>query len=201
MLHVGLTGNVAAGKSTVAALFARWGATLIDADAIVRDLQRPGTPVFAAIVARFGDGVVAPSGELDRAALRRLVLADPAAREALNAIVHPAVAARRQALLAEAEARGVRLVIDDIPLLFEVMDPSAFDAVVLVDAPPAVRRQRLEALRGLPAAEAEQLIAAQMPSAAKRARSTHVIENDGDLGRLEARAREVFEALQVRARA
>lgn len=199
MLHVGLTGNVAAGKSTVAALFARWGATLIDADAIVRDLQRPGTPVFDAIVARFGPGIVARSGVLDRAALRRLVLADPAARAALNAIVHPAVAARRADLLAKAQADGVRLVVDDIPLLFEVMDPSAFDAVVLVDAPADVRRRRLEALRGLSAAEAEQFLEMQMPSAEKRARSTYVIDNDGDLEHLEARARDVFDALQVRA--
>lgn len=201
MLQVGLTGNVASGKTSVARLFERWGATLIDADAIVHQLQRPGTAVFDAIVTRFGPGVVAPDGELDRKALGRIVFTDPAALAALNAIVHPAVAARRDELMAHAARAGAAIVVQDIPLLFEVLDPAAFDAVVLVDAPVAVRRERLIRDRHLSAAEADRMIAAQLPSAAKRARSHLVIDNDGDLATLEKRARAVWEQLENRAAA
>jgi dephospho-CoA kinase len=197
-LHVGLTGNAAAGKSTVAELFRRWGATVIDADAIVRELQAPGAPVLGAIVARFGPGVLTADGALDRPALRARVLADPAALADLNRLVHPAVAERRRALLAEARRRGDRIVVSDIPLLFEADDPSGFDAVVLVDAPAAVRRARLAA-RGLAAEEIERLMAAQQPAAAKRARSDFVIDNDGDRAALERAAREVWAALLARA--
>lgn len=188
MLSVALTGNIASGKSTVAQLFQRWGATLIDADAIVRELQRPGTPVFEAIVLRFGPAVVAADGGLDRAALRGIVFRDAGARADLNAIVHPAVRARRDSLIAEARDQGTRIVVQDIPLLFEALDPAAFDLVVLVDAPAELRRQRLVRDRGITAAEADRLIAAQMPAAEKRARSDIVIANDTDLGSLEAQS-------------
>jgi dephospho-CoA kinase len=197
-LHVGLTGNVAAGKSTVAELFRRWGATIIDADEIVRELQAPGSPVLAAIVERFGPEVLNADGGLNRAALRGRVLADTAALTALNALVHPAVATRRGERLAEARRRGDRIVVSDIPLLFEADDPGGFDAVVLVDAPAAVRRARLTE-RGLAADEAERLMAAQQPAAAKRARSDFVIANDGDRAALERAAREVWTALVARA--
>jgi dephospho-CoA kinase len=197
-LHVGLTGNIAAGKSTVAALFRGWGATIIDADEIVRQLQTPGHPVHAAIVERFGPDVLAPNGELDRPALRARVLADPMALAALNRLVHPAVAERRRELLTEARRRGDRIVVSDIPLLFEADDPTGFDAVVLVDAPTEVRRARLGE-RGLPPGEAERLMAAQHPASAKRARSDFVIDNDGDRAALERAAREVWTALLARA--
>ena len=196
MKNIGLTGNIAAGKSTVARLFADWGATVLDADAIVHDLQRPGTPVFRAIIGRFGIDVMAEDGTLDRAALRRTVFTDKAALADLNAIVHPAVAAERERLLEEARANRVKLVIHDIPLLFEVMDPAKFDAVVLVDAPVAARRERLERARGLGAGEADSMIAAQLPSAEKRKRATFVIDNDGSLDGLERRSAEVWKALQ-----
>lgn len=198
MLNVALTGNAAAGKSTVAAWFRQWGATLIDADAIVRDLERPGSPVLAQIVARFGAEVLAPGGTLDRAALRRLMLDDLARREALNAIVHPAVRAERDARLRAAAARGDRIVVNDIPLLFEVMDPRAFDLVVLVDAPEAVRRARL-AERGLEADEIDRLLAAQLPAEGKRARSDIVLDNGGTLAELERAAREAWRRIAARA--
>lgn len=204
MLHVGLTGNVASGKSTVAGLFRTWGATVIDADVLVREAQRPGTPTFARIVERFGDAVVAPDGTLDRGALRSLVFRDAAARADLERIVHPAVWERRAQRLAEAAARGDRIVVSDIPLLFEVAAAGRFpldslDAIVLVDAPEAVRVARLVRHRGLDHEEARRLVEAQMPSGEKRARSSHVIENDGDLATLERRARTVWEALADRA--
>jgi dephospho-CoA kinase len=199
MLNVALTGNIAAGKSAVAELFRRWGATVLDADAIVREVQAPGGPVLRRIVARFGDAVLLPDGSLDRSALRRIVMADAGEREALERIVHPAVYARRAELSAKAEARGDRIVVSDIPLLFESGNLEVFDAVVLVDAPEAVRLRRLVERRGLSEAEAREMIRAQQPSSEKRARSQFVIDNDGDLAALEHAASEVWRALVDRA--
>src|SRR6266513_1499255 len=149
MLNVALTGNIAAGKSTVVELFTRWGATVIDADSLARDAQAPGSAVLAAIARRFGTDVLAQGGTLDRAALRGKVMGDYNALAALNAIVHPAVQQRRLELQRAAGERGDAIVINDIPLLFEVLDPAQFDAVVLVDAPIVLRRTRLRTLRGL----------------------------------------------------
>ena len=199
MLSVGLTGNIAAGKSSVAALFRAWGATVIDADALAREVQAPGQPALLKIERRFGPGVIGPDGTLDRAALRAKVLADPAALADLNRMIHPEVHRRRLRLLAEARARGDRIVISDIPLLFEADDPSAFDAVVLVDAPEPVRRARLLAARDLSPAEADRMLLAQLPSDAKRGRSDYVVDNTGDLPALERAARDVWQALLKRA--
>ena len=199
MLSVALTGNVGAGKTTVAELFKRWGATLIDADQLVREAQAPGQPVLAKIISRFGKELLQADGTLDRAALRVRVLGDARALADLNRIVHPEVHRRRQELLAEARALGERIVVSDIPLLFESADPAEFDAIVLVDAPEAVRRARLLATRPLPPEEADRLMAVQLPSTPKRARSDYVIENDGDLPALERAAATVWDALVARA--
>ncbi|MDQ8155405.1 MAG: dephospho-CoA kinase [Gemmatimonadota bacterium] len=199
MFVIGLTGNIAAGKSTVARLFAAWGAPLVDADLLARDAVAPGSPALAAIRARWGAGVLAPDGTLDRAALRALVFADPAERAALDAIVHPEVAKRRDAAVAALTAAGARLVICDIPLLFEAGLTESVDAIVLVDAPRAVREARLMRERGLGAADAAAMIDAQWPSDRKRTRATWIIDNDGTPAALEARAREVFNALNERA--
>ena len=195
MLSVALTGNVAAGKTTVARQWRTRGAVIIDADQLVREVQAPGSPVLDAIAARFGGGVLRPDGTLDRAALRRIAFSDDAARAALNAIVHPAVQERRAALLAAAAARGERLVVSDTPLLFEVLDPAQFDVVVLVDAPVALRRERIIRDRGLLPDEADRLLAAQLPSGPKRARSHIVIDNDGPLDALRAAADQAWERL------
>jgi dephospho-CoA kinase len=194
--NIALTGSVAAGKTTVDGLFREWGATVIDADTLVHELQRRGEPVFDAIAAAFGASILDDDGQLDRAALRRRILADPGERHQLEAIVHPAVQRRQQALLAAARARGDRIVITDVPLLFEAGDPGAYDGVILVDAPIATRRQRLLQGRGLSAREADQLIALQLPSEQKRARSHWIIDNDGDRDLLTRRARDVWKALQ-----
>jgi dephospho-CoA kinase len=199
MLSVALTGNIGAGKTTVAELFQRWGATIIDADRLVRDIQAPRQPALEQIADRFGPGVIRTDGTLDRAALRAKVLADPHALADLNRIVHPEVRRLRVKLLEEARARGDRIVVSDIPLLFEADDPTAFDAVVLVDAADAVRRARLVNLRGLPPAEADRMMQAQLPAAAKRARSDYVIENDGDIPALERATALVWQSLLDRA--
>lgn len=200
MLNVALTGNIAAGKSSVAGLLEEWGASVIDADAIVRRLQRPGMPVFQAIAGRFGPTAIAPDGTLDRSALRARILADPSERKALEAIVHPAVEAERRRMMAGA-AGGSGIVISDIPLLFEAMDPSRFDLVVLVDAPEGVRLARLTDARGLEPAEARALLAAQIPASEKRARSHFVIENDSTHDALRERTWLVWRKLLSRARA
>ena len=199
MLSVALTGNIGAGKSTVAGLFKQWGATVIDADELVRQAQAPGQPVLRDIAARFGAEVIFSDGSLDRPALRARVLADPTALADLNRIVHPEVRRRRLELMEQARARGDRIVISDIPLLFEADDPKSFDAVVLVDAPEPVRRARLLASRGLSPAETDRMMAAQMSSTLKRTRSNYVIDNGGDLPALERAARSVWEALLARA--
>ena len=199
MLNVALTGNIAAGKSTVVDFFQRWGATIIDADALAREAQAPGGEVLAAIAGRFGADVLAPDGTLDRAALRGKVMGDQAALDALNQIVHPAVRRRRDELLRAAREGGDLLVVNDIPLLFEALDPTQFDAVVLVDASTALRRTRLRTMRGLSTDEADRMIAAQMPAERKRGKSDFVIENERSLKQLERQARTVFDELRHRA--
>ena len=199
MLSVALTGNIGAGKSTVAELFRSWGATIIDADQLVRQAQEPGRPALGKIANRFGSELIRADGSLDRAALRARVLNDPEDLAALNQIMHPEVHHQRRELLAQARSRGDRIVVSDIPLLFEAADPTEFDAVVLVDAPEAVRRARLRASRSLPEEEIGRLIAAQLPSSTKRPRSDYVIENDGDHQALERSASMVWQALLARA--
>jgi dephospho-CoA kinase len=200
MLKVGLTGNIAAGKSTVADVWRSLGATVVDADELSRRAVDPGTAAYSAIAAEWGEQVMEPDGGLDRAALRRIVFADPVARERLEQIVHPAVAGLREELYREAEARGERIVVADIPLLFEVGLVDEFDVVVLVDASEEVRLARLVGDRGLDPVEAQRMIAAQMSSALKRARADYVIENAGELPAVQQRAREVWEELERRAR-
>jgi dephospho-CoA kinase len=196
MLNVALTGNIAAGKTTVVGFFRRWGATIIDADELAREAQAPGTEVLAAIVGRFSADVLAHDGSLNREALRSKVMGDEAALLALNAIVHPAVQRRREELQLAAARRGDLLVVNDIPLLFEVLDPAQFDVVILVDAPAALRLTRLRAMRGLSSEDADRMIAAQMPAARKRSRSQFVIEDAGTLKELEAQARTVLRELR-----
>jgi dephospho-CoA kinase len=200
VLHVALTGNVAAGKSTVASLFKDWGATLLDADATVHRLQQPGTPVFDAIVARFGSAILANDGTLDRAALRARILADPAEQKALEAIVHPAVRAEHRRLLEGKPLPADAIVVSDIPLLFEAADPAEFDAVVLVDAPEPQRISRLIQDRGISREEATALVRLQLPAGPKRLRSDLVIDNDQSRETLRDRAWQAWRKLVSLAR-
>jgi dephospho-CoA kinase len=181
VLLIALTGNIASGKSEVARMFAELGATVIDADELARDVVRPGMPALAAIAQRWGKYVLQDDGSLDRAALRAIVFADPAEREALNAIVHPEVRRLRSQLIAQAKARGDSAVVAVIPLLFETGLETEFDKVILVDAPDDVRRARLMKRGGMDAAEARRMMDAQMPAITKRSRSHVVIENTSDL--------------------
>jgi dephospho-CoA kinase len=195
---IGLTGNIASGKSEVARIFAEFGAHVIDADHLARDAVQPGTSALRAIVARWGDGILMPDGSLDRTALRGIVFRDPAEREALNAIVHPEVRRRRNVALAAARANGARVVVADIPLLFEAGLEGDVDQVVLVDAPDSVRLDRLARLRGLSEDEARRMMAAQLPSSEKRGRAHHVIDNAGSLQDLREQTEAVWSALSKR---
>jgi len=197
MLSVALTGNVAAGKSTVLAHFARWGAAVVDVDELARVVVEPGKPALASIFARFGGDLRRPDGSLDRALLRRRVMGDDERRAVLNAIVHPDVMRLHAERLEIARRAGAAIVVSDIPLLFEVLDPAAWDVVVLVDAPEETRRRRLVELRGYSADEARDVMDAQLPSRLKRARSQIVIDNDGSVEALEAGARTAWTALQA----
>lgn len=195
MILVGLTGNIASGKSTVARLLAERGATIVDADVLARRAVEPGTPALAKIVARWGPGVLSADGTLDRAALRRTVFEVPEELESLNAIVHPEVARLRDEEVAAAQARGDRVVVCDIPLLFEKRLVHDFDRIVLVDAPRALRLERLMHERGLTQDEAIQMIAVQMPAELKRASAHFTIENAGTMQELEAQVNDVWAAL------
>jgi dephospho-CoA kinase len=200
MLLVGLTGNIASGKSTVARHFEERGATVIDADTLARQAVEAGTSAYRDIVRRWGEEVLAADGELDRGALRRIVFDEPDELSALNRIVHPEVARLRDRLVAEARQRGDVVCICDIPLLFENDLAGEFDRIVLVDAPRPVRLERLVRDRGLPETEAMDMITAQMPAALKRARADYIIDNDGTLAQLEVRAGEVWSSLEQDAR-
>ncbi len=186
-MRVGLTGGLGAGKSTVAELLAQHGATVVDADAIAREVVRAGTPGFDAVVSRFGAGVVGPDGELNRPRLGEIVFADQAAREDLNAIVHPLVA-ERSAELMQATSGG-EIVVYDVPLLVENNLGAAFDVVVVVEADIKTRLRRLAA-RGMPEDQARARIAAQASDAQRRAVAREVLRNDGSR---ESLAREVDE--------
>jgi dephospho-CoA kinase len=201
MLRVGLTGNIAAGKSSVARVWQSLGARVVDADVLAREAVAPGTPALARIRDTWGGAVLAGDGSLDRAAVREIVFRDGAARARLEAIVHPEVARLRDEAFRAAEAEGLPLVVADVPLLFEVGLEDDFDVVVLVDAPEPVRAERIVRTRGLDAEAARRMIAAQMPAARKRERADFVIENDGDEAGLRREATRVWQALAARAAA
>lgn len=201
MLLVGLTGNIASGKSSVARMLAERGATIIDADVLAREAVEPGTPALAAIAERWGPQVLQADGRLDRDKLRAIAFGDPEQLEALNRIVHPDVERRRVAAVEAARVRGDRIVVCDIPLLFEKKMVPLFDMVVLVDAPRPMRMERVVQSRGLDQAEAMAIIAAQMPADLKRARADLLIRNTGSLEDLERRVDAAWATLDAAATA
>ena len=193
-LRVGLTGGIASGKSTVAAMLAELGAVVIDADALAREVVEKGTPGLDAVVAEFGTTLLTPEGDLDRAAMGSLVFGDAAARKRLEAIVHPMVFERMVAL--EAAAAGDDLVVHDIPLLAEGTRADTFDAVIVVDCPPELQIARMMSDRGWTRADAEARIAAQASRERRLAIATHVIDNTGGIDELRDRVVAVFVSLR-----
>ncbi len=198
MVVVGLTGNVAAGKSSVAELWRDAGVPVLSADALARDVTGPGTEALARIAELFGRGVIGENGGLDRAAVRRIVFRDARARRRLEAIVHPGVRRLRDQWTRRQREAGVELVVWEIPLLFETGMQDEADVVVVVDAPVEVRRRRIVETRGLGEEEAEAVMAAQLPAEEKRRRADHVVDNAGTRAELAVCAAEVLRALEVR---
>jgi dephospho-CoA kinase len=195
-LRVGLTGGIGSGKSAVARFFSDWGAVVIDADVLAREVVAPGTPGFAQI-AKLWPAVIDAQGSLDRAALAHIVFADAAARDRLTSIVHPRV--RSSAAQLEAAAPAGSIVVHVVPLLFEGDYWRTCDVNVLVVAPAAVRIERVVARDGRSPAEVEARIAAQIDPARAAEMADFVIENDAGLAALEARARRVYDALALSA--
>ncbi len=192
-MRVGLTGGIGSGKSAVARFFSGWGAVLIDADVLAREVVAPGTPGLARI-AELWPVVVDAHGSLDRAALSAIVFADAAARDRLTAIVHPRVRAAAAAL--EAAVPAASIVVHVVPLLFEGDYWRTCAVNVLVVAPAAARIARVVARDGLTPAEVEARIAAQIDPLRAAALADFVIENDADIAALEVRARTVYDALR-----
>ncbi|MEX2531716.1 MAG: dephospho-CoA kinase [Gemmatimonadota bacterium] len=195
-LRVGLTGNVASGKSTVAAAWRQRGIPVVDADQLARDAVVPGSPGLERVTEEFGDSLLTPDGALDRAALGEVVFADAEARGRLEAILHPIIAESREEWCREREAEGHRIVVSEIPLLFEVGLTGDFDRVVVVDAPREERLRRLVQERDLSHAAAEGLMLAQGDPREKRERADHVIFNTGSRAELEERALRLLDRLQ-----
>ena len=195
MLTVGLTGGIGSGKSTVSALLASYGAVVIDADLLAREVVSPGTPGLAAIVEGFGAGVLLPGGGLDRPALGAIVFGDPAQLARLNAIVHPLIAARTADLRRAAESAGAPVVVHDIALLIENGLAGQYDEVVVVLAGPEVQLDRLVRLRGMADADARARMAAQASDEQRLAVATRVLHNAGSLEALEPQVRALWAGL------
>jgi len=199
---VGLSGGIGTGKSTVARIFETLGATVIDADAIVHELQAPFSPVLAELAEAFGAEILDDTGALDRAALGAIVFRDPEARAKLGSIMHPKVGVEMARRLAEAKEAQISLVLLDIPLLFEGRKAGsggaakmAFDATVLVYAPEAVQIERQMKRDGCDRAEALRRIRSQLPIEDKRAMADHIIDNSGAVAETESQVRELYERL------
>ncbi|MEZ0234382.1 MAG: dephospho-CoA kinase [Actinomycetota bacterium] len=197
MLLVGLTGGIGSGKSTVARMLAARGAVVIDADVLARQAVELGTSGLDAVVARFGDGVLGPDGSLDRHALASIVFADDAARDDLEAIVHPAVR-RAIAEAVAAHAHTDDVVVVDSPLLIETGAHEGFPVVVVVAASADARVARLVE-RGMAEADVRARMAAQMPLEEKMAVADEVVDNDGTEIDLGERVERLWSELRARA--
>jgi dephospho-CoA kinase len=193
VLLIGLTGGIGSGKSTVSALLAERGAVVIDADAITRDLQRAGSPVLDAMVERFGEGILAPDGTLDRQAVADIVFVDAEALADLGAIVHPAVGAEIARRLGE-EAGTDHVVILDVPLLVE-SGRDDLAALVVVDVDPEIAVRRVVEQRGMREDDARARMARQASRAARLIRADHVLDNSGTRAALEAAVDELWPTL------
>lgn len=190
VLRVGLTGGIGAGKSTVSKILAELGAVIVDADLIAREVVEPGTPGLAALVDRFGDGILDPTGSLDRPALAALAFADDESRNALNSIVHPLVWKRTAEKLDEAPTDAV--VVQDIPLLVEGGMGPAFNLVAVVYVDAEERVQRLVGSRGMPESDARARISAQAGDDQRRKAADIWLDNSGAPGALEPQIRELW---------
>ncbi len=199
---IGLTGGIASGKSVFATRLEQLGAVRVDADRLARDVVAPGTPGLAAIARRFGAGVIAPDGSLDRPALGALIFSDPDARIALNGITHPAIRRLSARLFTEAAERDPdAVVVYDVPLLAEASaerDYHGFDLIVVVDASAETRLRRLVELRGLSREKAIHRLNSQATDAERLAIADVVIDANGTLEQTLAQADTLWNQLRSR---
>jgi dephospho-CoA kinase len=194
----GLTGGIGSGKSAAAAFFEECGVPVVSADELSRVVVTPGSEGLGAVVAAFGDGVLAANGELDRRKLGALVFKDPTLRARLEGILHPRIRDCFQDVLAALEATGHTMVVYEVPLLFENNLDKQMKAVILVSAPDDQRIARVVARDKLSPEDVRARMAAQMDDKSRRARAHHVIENDGDLEHLHAQVEALITRLMPR---
>jgi dephospho-CoA kinase len=192
---IGLTGGIASGKSTVAAMLRALGAEVVDADAVAREVVEPGTPALAELRARFGQDILDGDGRLDRKRLGARVFSDPEARAAVNAITHPRIAAESQRRIAAAAAAGADVVVYEAALIVENQLHRGMDALIVVAVPEPVQLSRLMARDGLDEAAARERLAAQLPLADKVAAADHVIDNSGSLDTTRAQVADLWARL------
>jgi len=193
VFRVGLTGGIGSGKSEVSVRLAGYGAVVIDADAIAREVVAPGTPGLADVVAKFGPGVLGSSGELDRERLGEIVFADPEQRSKLNAIVHPLVGVRMAEQEAAAEPGAI--VVHDVPLIAENQISGRYDLVVVVDAPEHVRLSRMIRHRGMTSEQARARMAAQASREQRLAVADLIVDNSGSLAELDHQVADLWAVL------
>jgi len=197
MPSFGLTGGIASGKSTVAAMFRRLGAKIIDADELGHDVIRSGSPAFAEIVSHFGREILDESGQINRKGLGEVVFADAAERALLNAIVHPAIMARRKELIAGYEASNPEaIIISDAALIYEVHIESYFLKVMVAWCRPEQQLERVTSKTGLSPEQAERRIAAQMSTEEKRRRADYVIDCSGAIEQAERQVAALYPELK-----
>jgi dephospho-CoA kinase len=199
VLRIGLTGGIGAGKSEVSRRLASYGAMVIDADAVAREVVAPGTAGLAEVASAFGPDVVHGDGTLDRARLAELVFADEGLRRKLNAIVHPRIRERMAEL--ERQAGDVPVIVHDVPLLAENRLAGSYDLVVVVDVPARVQLERLARERGMPRAQAEARMHAQASREDRLAVADIVVDNSGSLAELDREVGDLWAELRKRARA
>ncbi len=197
MLRVGLTGGIGAGKSEVARRLASYGAVVIDADAVAREVVAPGTPGLAEVASEFGPDVVRADGSLNRDRLGHLVFADEAQRRRLNAIVHPRIRERMAEL--ERQAGDAPVIVHDVPLLAENELAGSFDLVVVVDVPARVQVERLARERGMSREQAEARMNAQATREGRLAVADIVVDNSGSLAELDREVGDLWAELRKRA--
>ena len=199
VLIIGLTGGIASGKSTAAAMLRELGAPIVDADLLARQVVEPGTPALAAIAARFGPGVIGGDGRLDRKRLGERVFADPTARAALNSITHPRIAEASRAELAQLRAAGHPVAIYEAALLIENKIHLGVDGLIVVAVPEEVQIERLRRRDELDRDAAALRLSAQLPLADKIAVADWVIDNAGSLDETRRQVQEVWRDIAARA--
>ncbi|MCW2608385.1 MAG: dephospho-CoA kinase [Frankiales bacterium] len=192
---IGLTGGIGSGKSTVSALLASYGAVVVDADLLAREVVAPGTPGLAEVVAAFGEDLLRPDGSLDREALGARVFPHPEGVQRLNGLLHPRIGALTVERFADAERSGAPVLVHDVPLLVENGLAPHYEVVVVVDVPPEVQLDRLVRLRGMAEDDARARMARQATREQRLAAATDVLRNDGTPEELEEQVRALWQRL------